>query len=149
MKGTKMEKKKYKIGYTTGVFDMFHIGHLNILRRAKEQCDYLIVGVSLDEVVLSYKNKKPIIPYEDRAAIVGAIKYVDKVIPQCSMNKMEAYEKYKFDAIFHGSDWKGTDRYNKIIEEFSAIGVDVVFLPHTEGISSTLIREKKGEGNED
>ena len=134
--------KKYKIGYTTGVFDMFHIGHLNILRRAKEQCEYLIVGISTDEVVESYKHKTPIICFEERCAIVEAIKYVDEVVPQTSMDKMDAYKKLKFNALFHGSDWKGSDMYEKITEEFSALGVDVVFLPHTEGVSSTLIREK-------
>ncbi len=137
-----MSDKRYKIGYTTGVFDMFHVGHLNILRRAKEQCEYLIVGVSTDEVVQSYKKRTPIIPFEDRRAIIEAIKYVDKVVPQTSMNKMEAYKRLKFDALFHGSDWQGSDMYKKITADFSALGVDVVFLPHTEGISSTMIREK-------
>lgn len=137
--------KKYKIGYTTGVFDMFHIGHLNILKRAKEQCEYLIVGVSTDEVVEEYKHKVPIIPFDERCAIVSAIKYVDKVVPQTSMDKMEAYEKLHFNAIFHGSDWKGSDMYNNIISEFSKIGVDMVFLPHTDGVSSTAIREKLNE----
>lgn len=136
-----MEQKKYKVGYTTGVFDMFHIGHLNILQRAKEQCEYLIVGVSTDEVVQTYKHKCPIIPFEERCAIVSAIKYVDRVVPQESMDKMQAYEKLGFDAIFHGSDWKGSDMYNKISEEFKALGVDVVFLPHTEGVSSTQLAE--------
>ena len=132
--------KKYKIGYTTGVFDMFHIGHLNILKRAKEQCETLIVGVSTDEVVQNYKHKLPIIPFEERCAIVSAIKYVDQVVPQTSMDKMEAYRKFHFDALFHGSDWKGSGMYNDIEESFAGIGVDVVFLPHTDGISSTLIR---------
>lgn len=135
-----MEKKI--IGYTTGVFDMFHIGHLNILKNAKARCDYLIVGVSTDEVVESYKNHLPIVPFEERFEIVSAIKYVDEVVPQTSMNKMEAYKKLKFNVLFHGSDWKGSDMYNKIIEDFSKIGVDVVFLPHTEGTSSTMLREK-------
>lgn len=134
--------KKYQVGYTTGVFDLFHVGHLNILRRAKEQCDYLIVGVSTDEVVEAYKKRMPIIPYEQRAAIVAAIRYVDKVVPQTSMDKMEAYKREKFDVLFHGSDWKGSDMYNKIVEEFSKVGVDVVFLPHTEGVSSSQIREE-------
>lgn len=134
--------KEKIIGYTTGVFDMFHIGHLNILKNAKARCDYLIVGVSTDEVVESYKNHLPIIPFEERFEIVSAIKYVDQVVPQTSMNKMEAYKKLKFDVIFHGSDWKGSDMYNKIVEDFSKIGVDVVFLPHTEGTSSTMLREK-------
>ena len=134
--------KKYKIGYTTGVFDMFHIGHLNIFKRAKEQCEYLIVGVSTDEVVETYKHKRPVIPFEERIAIVEAIRYVDKVVPQTSMEKMEAYEALKFDALFHGSDWKGSEMYEKIVADFEKIGVDVVFLPHTDGISSTIIREK-------
>lgn len=129
------------IGYTTGVFDMFHIGHLNILRRAKEQCDYLIVGVSTDEVVKEYKHKAPVIPFKDRMEIVSAIKYVDKVVPQTSMNKMEAYEKLKFDVLFHGSDWKGSEMYNKIVADFEKIGVKVVFLPHTDGVSSSELRK--------
>ena len=135
--------KKYKIGYTTGVFDMFHIGHLNILKRAKEQCEFLIVGVSTDEIVQSYKHKVPIIPFQQRCAIIEAIKYVDMVVPQTTMDKMVAYEKYKFNALFHGSDWKNSDMYNKIIAEMATVGVDVVFLPHTEGISSTIISEKR------
>ncbi len=134
--------KKYKIGYTTGVFDMFHIGHLNILKRAKEQCEFLIVGVSTDEVVESYKNKTPIICYEERKAIVESIRYVDKVVPQTSMDKMKAWEELHFDVMFHGSDWQGSDMYNKIVEEFFKVGVDVVFLPHTDGISSTILRDK-------
>lgn len=133
--------KNYKIGYTTGVYDMFHIGHLNILKRAKEQCDYLIVGVSTDDVVRSYKNKTPIIPFEERIAIVQELKCVDKAVPQNNMNKMEAWEKLHFNALFHGSDWKGSVMYNKMIDEFAQVGVDVVFLPHTEGVSSTLLSE--------
>ena len=108
-------KKKYKIGYTTGVFDMFHIGHLNILRRAKEQCDYLIVGVSTDELVRDYKNKTPIVPFEERKAIVDAIKYVDEVVPQTSMDKFEAWKKLHFNAIFHGDDWKGSNHRHEIL----------------------------------
>ena len=137
-----MAGKKYKTGYTTGVFDMFHIGHLNILKNAKAQCEYLIVGVSTDEVVESYKHKTPVIGFEERCAIVEAIRYVDKVVPQTSMDKMEAYQNLHFDALFHGSDWKGSKMYDEIIREFEEIGVDVVFLPHTEGISSSLIYEK-------
>lgn len=130
-----------KIGYTTGVFDMFHIGHLNILRQAKAKCDYLIVGVSTDEVVQQYKHKTPIISFMERMAIVGAIRYVDEVVPQTSMDKMEAWKKLHFDVMFHGSDWKGSDMYNKIVEEFKAVGVDVEFLPHTEGVSSTMLAD--------
>ena len=134
--------KKYKVGYTTGVFDLFHIGHLNILRKAKEQCDYLIVGVSTDDCVRTYKKKLPVIPFEQRFEIVKAIKYVDKVVPQISMNKMDAWKELKFDVLFHGSDWQNSEMYNKIIEELKTVGVDVVFLPHTEGVSSSEISRK-------
>ena len=133
--------KKYKIGYTTGVFDMFHVGHLNILKRAKEQCDYLIVGVSTDENVLNYKKKKPIIPFSERVEIVKAIRYVDEVVPQASMDKFAAWEELKFNALFHGSDWKDSEMYRNLIVQFSEVGVDVVFLPHTDGISSTLLSD--------
>ncbi len=134
--------KKYDIGYTTGVFDLFHIGHLNILKRAKEQCNTLIVGVSTDELVLEYKHKLPVIPFENRLAIVEAIKYVDKVVPQVSMDKFEAWKKLKYNAIFHGDDWKGTKLYSDIEEKLNQVGVDVVFLPHTNGVSSSLISNK-------
>lgn len=133
--------KKYKIGYTTGVFDMFHIGHLNILKRSKELCETLIVGVSTDDLVATYKKKKPIIPFEERIEIIKAIKYVDKVIPQTSMDKMEAWKVLHFDVLFHGSDWQNSDMYNKIIKDFEKVNVDVVFIKHTEGVSSTLLSE--------
>ena len=137
------------IGYTTGVFDMFHIGHLNILRQAKEKCDYLIVGVSTDECVESYKNKTPIIPYEQRAAIVEAIKYVDEVVPQTNMDKLEFLKKRHFDVMFHGDEWKGTELYNRYEIEFARMGARIEFLPHTSGISSSLLREiiQKNETN--
>ena len=124
-------EKKYKVGYTTGVYDMFHIGHLNILKRAKEQCEFLIVGVSTDELVEKYKHKTPIIPFEERMAIVAAIKYVDQVVPQFNMDKFEAWEQIHFNALFHGDDWKGSSMYNEIENKFKKIGVDMVFLPHT------------------
>ena len=130
------------IGYTTGVFDMFHIGHLNILRRAKEQCDYLIVGVSTDELVIHDKKHAPIIPFEERCAIVEAIKYVDKVVSQPDKNKLGAWEKYKFNKMFVGSDWKGTDAWNNFEKQFEPLVVEIVYLSHTDGISSTMLREK-------
>lgn len=130
------------VGYTTGVFDLFHIGHLNILRRAKEQCDYLIVGVSTDELVMKDKNKKPVIPFSERFEIVSAIKYVDKVVVQPDKNKLAAWERYHFDKMFVGSDWKGTPQWKKFEEEFAPLGVEIVYLPHTDGISSTILQEK-------
>lgn len=131
--------KKYKVGYTTGVYDMFHIGHLNILKRAKEQCDYLVVGVSTDELVEREKGKTPVIPFEERVAIVEAIKYVDKVVPQVDKNKFEAWEKYQFDKMFVGSDWEGTDQWIQYEKELQPKGVEIVYLPHTNGISSTKL----------
>lgn len=133
--------KKYLVGYTTGVFDMFHIGHLNILRRAKEQCDYLIVGVSTDECVESYKHHSPIICYEDRAAIVAAIKYVDEVVPQNTMDKLEFLKTRHFDVMFHGDEWKGTELYKKYEKEFAEYGAKIEYLTHTEGISSSKLRK--------
>lgn len=130
------------IGYTTGVYDMFHIGHLNILKRAKEQCDYLIVGVSTDELVQHDKHKTPIIPFSERCAIVEAIKYVDKVVPQFDKNKFGAWEKYHFNKMFVGSDWKGTPQWVKFEEEFASVGVEIVYLDHTDGISSTILRNR-------
>ena len=133
--------KKYKIGYTTGVFDLFHIGHLNILKRAKEQCDYLIVGVSTDELVQDYKNKRPIIPFEERKQIVEAIRYVDKVIPQTNMNKYEAWKTEKFNVIFHGDDWKNSSLYKENEIKLKAEGVDFVYFEYTKGTSSTMIKQ--------
>lgn len=132
--------KKYKVGYTTGVYDMFHIGHLNIIKRAKEQCEYLIIGVTTDELV-SYKNKKAVIPHTERMAIVESIKYVDMVVSQENMDKMEAWKKYKFDVMFVGSDWKGTDKWNKFERQFFDVDVDIVYFPYTQGTSSTQLRE--------
>lgn len=133
------------IGYTTGVFDMFHIGHLNILKRAKEKCDFLIVGVSTDEVVQTYKHKTPVIPFAERVEIVSAIKYVDQVVTQETMDKMIAWEKLHFNVLFHGDDWKGSNMYNSIENRLKEVGVEVVFLPHTYGISSTILRDRLNE----
>lgn len=135
-----MEKKI--IGYTTGVFDMFHIGHLNILKRAKEQCDYLIVGVSTDELVEHDKHKTPIIPFENRCAIVEAIRYVDKVVPQIDKNKFEAWKYYHFDKMFVGSDWQGTPQWQGFEKQFEPLGVEIIYLPHTDGISSSILRDR-------
>lgn len=141
-----MTKKKYKVGYTTGVYDMFHIGHLNILRRAKEQCDYLIVGVTTDELCFKRKQKFPVINEQERMEIVSAIRYVDKVIPQTDMEKIRPVKELGADVVFVGSDWKGTDAWNHYEKEFAEIGCTVVYLDHTDGISSTALREKLQEG---
>ena len=137
-----MADKKYKIGYTTGVFDMFHIGHLNILRRAKAQCEYLIVGVTTDALCQARKNHLPVIPEEERMAIVEAIRYVDRVVPQTDMDKIEPVREFGADAVFVGSDWKGTAAWEQYEKEFASVGCTVVYLDHTDGISSTFLREK-------
>ena len=135
-------EKKYKVGYTTGVFDMFHMGHLNILRRAKERCEYLIVGVTTDELCLKRKNKAPIIPEAERIAIVQAIRYVDKVVAQNDMDKLRPVTEYQVDAVFVGSDWKGTPSWVQYEKEFAEVGCSVVYLDHTDGISSSILRER-------
>ena len=129
------------IGYTTGVFDMFHIGHLNIIRASREKCDYLIVGVSTDELVKKEKNKTPVIPFEERIEIVSSLKYVDQVVPQINKNKLAAWEKYHFNRMFVGDDWKGTSAWNHYEIQFQPLGVEIIYLPHTDGISSTKLSE--------
>lgn len=139
--------KKYKLGYTSGVYDMFHVGHLNILEQAKSQCEYLIVGVTTDDLCYERKKKKPIINQEDRIRIVRAIKYVDDVIFQESMDKLEIVNKYGIDVVFVGSDWRGTEAWDEYEKQFKQFGCDVVYIDHTNGISSTILREqlnKKG-----
>lgn len=137
-----MNRKKYKVGYTTGVFDMFHIGHLNILRRAKEQCEYLIVGVTTDELCYSRKKKYPVICEEDRVAIVESIRYVDRVVLQEDMDKLSAVKTYHVNAVFVGSDWKGTPQWQQYEKEFALMDCETVYLDHTEGISSSVLRER-------
>lgn len=141
-----MIEKKYKIGYTTGVFDMFHIGHLNILKRAKEQCDYLIVGVTTDALCYERKKKYPIICETDRMAIIAELRCVDQVIPQVNMDKLEAVKKYGIEAVFVGSDWKNTDAWKQYEKEFADVGCTVVYLDHTDGISSTILRDRLNAG---
>lgn len=140
--------KKYKIGYTTGVYDMFHIGHLNVLQRAKEQCEYLIVGVTTDALCEQRKQKLPIICEADRVAIVQALRCVDQVVLQETMDKAEAVRCYHVDAVFVGSDWKGTPSWTQYEAEFAQLGCEVVYLDHTDGISSTILRDKLNQQHE-
>ena len=130
------------IGYTAGVFDMFHIGHLNILKRAKEQCYYLIVGVTTDQLCLERKKKLPVIRENDRIEIVRAIRYVDEAVFQEDMNKRRAVEKFHVSKVFVGSDWKGTPSWERYEMEFAELGCRVVYLDYTQGISSTQLRER-------
>ncbi|WP_334083696.1 adenylyltransferase/cytidyltransferase family protein [Helicobacter typhlonius] len=126
------------VGYTTGVYDLFHIGHLNLLRNAKSMCDKLIVGITIDELV-GYKNKKAVIPFHERMEIVRNIRFVDAVIPQENMDKLAMHDKLKFDIMFVGDDWFATPKWQKIDEEFAKRGVRIVYFPYTQGTSSTLL----------
>lgn len=128
------------IGYTTGVFDLLHVGHINLLQRAKSMCDKLIVGVTVDELV-AYKNKRAVIPFEERMNIVMSMRYVDMVVPQDNMDKLEAWQRYKFDLMFVGDDWYKTDKWDSIERSLESKGVRVMYFPYTKGISSTLINE--------
>lgn len=136
------EKTKFRIGYTAGVFDLFHIGHLNILRRAKANCDILIVGVTTDELCFQRKGKFPVVSQADRVAIIEAIRYVDRVVLQEDMDKLAVVKRVGAEAVFVGSDWKGTPEWRKYEKEFANIGCEVIYLEHTEGISSTILRER-------
>lgn len=128
------------IGYTTGVFDLFHIGHLNMLKNAKAMCDKLIVGVTVDELV-AYKHKKAVIPFEERMEIVRNIECVDVAVPQTSMDKFEAWKKLRFDIMFVGDDWYGTNKWKELEKQLSEVGVRILYFPYTKGTSSTLINE--------
>ncbi len=130
------------IGYTQGTFDVFHIGHLNLLKNAKALCDYLIVGVNTDELVELYKKKKSIIPLGERMAILSELRCVDEVIACDTLDKEMIYRKKRFDAIFIGDDWKGNERWAATEEQMKKYGVRVVYLPYTKNTSSTLVREK-------
>ena len=138
-------ENKMKIGYTQGVFDMFHIGHLNLLNRAKAQCDMLIVGVNSDALVESYKHKTPVICEEFRKEIVENIKAVDRAFIVNTLDKLEILEKIPFDTIFIGDDWKGSQRWSATQEALKKRGIDVVFLPYTQNISSSFLRNQKEE----
>lgn len=131
-----------KIGYTTGVFDMFHVGHLNILREAKKHCEYLIVGVSTDELVQEYKHKVPIIPFVDRVEILESIKFVDKVVPQTDRDKIAAFYKYRFDCMFVGSDWKNTPLFDEVEAFLKKNGAEVFYIDYTQKVSSTILRTR-------
>jgi glycerol-3-phosphate cytidylyltransferase len=128
------------VGYTTGVYDLFHIGHLNLLKNAKGLCDKLIVGVTVDELV-AYKNKNAVIPFAERLEIIRNIKYVDAAIPQTDMDKFKIWEKLRFDVMFVGDDWFKSDKWRTFEKKFNKVGVRIVYFPYTQGTSSTLINE--------
>ena len=137
--------KKYSVGYTQGVYDMFHIGHLNLIKHAKEQCERLIVGVNTDDLVKKYKKRQTVIPENERIEIVKNIKGVDEALLVNTLDKIILYDKLSFDVVFIGNDWKGTERWKETEYMLAMRGVDVVYLPYTPNISSTLLRLEKGK----
>lgn len=128
------------IGYTSGVFDLFHVGHVNILRNAKSMCNRLIVGVTVDDLVM-YKNKKAVIPFDERVEIVRTCKYVDLAVPQTTMDKFDAFNRYKFNIMFVGDDWHKTEKWDSFEKQFLDVGVKIIYFPYTKNTSSTLINE--------
>jgi glycerol-3-phosphate cytidylyltransferase len=134
-------KKKLIIGYTTGVFDLFHIGHVKILQKAKSLCDKLIVGVSTDSLVKKYKNKKPIIPFSERVEVIRNSRCVDLVVSQNSLDKFKNWKKLKYDVMFVGDDWYATKKWGDLDKEFRKHGVKIIYLPYTKKTSSTKINK--------
>ena len=136
--------KDKTIGYTTGVYDLFHIGHVNLLKKAKIMCDYLIVGCSNDEVVKEMKNKNPVIPFNERLEILKSIKYIDEVVEQTRdlyINKIKAAEIYKFNKMFVGDDWKNSEKFNNLESNLAKLNIELVYFPYTKGTSSTKINK--------
>ena len=132
---------KKVIGYTTGVYDLFHIGHLRLLKRAKMHCDYLIVGVSSDELVVSYKNKRPIIPFAHRMEIINALSYVDEVVVQTTRDKKQQFDEICYDILFVGDDWKGDSLWNDLEAYLGESGASITYFPYTKTVSTTKYTE--------
>jgi glycerol-3-phosphate cytidylyltransferase len=129
------------VGYAPGAYDMFHIGHLNILKRAAAECDRLVVGVVSDEVVLKAKGKLPIVPFEERLEIVRSIRYVDDAVADLHVDKFDAWRHLRFDVLFKGDDWRGTERGIKLEGELASVGARIVYFPYTIHTSSTALRK--------
>ncbi len=142
-----MDKKTLRVGYTCGVYDMFHVGHLNLFERCKQKCDYLIVGICDDEYVRNVKHKEPVIPEEDRKRIVGALKCVDEVVmidTETTVDKLLAWNKFHYNVLFAGSDWAGSERFKETDRQFkdNNLDIEVVFFPYTQSVSTSMLREK-------
>ena len=129
-----------RISYASGAFDLFHIGHLNLLRRAKEQCDFLIAGVVADEVLTQHKKVTPVIPFSERLEIVRNVRFVDMAHAAMTNDKTEIWKELRFNVLFKGNDWQGTEKGNRLERDFAALGVDVVYFPYTQATSSSALR---------
>ena len=136
---------KRRIGYAPGVYDLFHIGHLNLLARARERCDHLVAGVVSDELAAGAKGRLPVVPLEERLEIVRSIRHVDEAVAEVLPEKLDTWRQLRFDVIFKGDDWKGTPKGDKLERDFASVGVEVVYLPYTVHTSSTMLRQVVGE----
>ena len=131
------------IGYTAGAFDLFHVGHLNLLKKSKENCDKLIVGITTDELIFQTKHKHPFVSLKDRMEIISSIKYVDQVVVQDDLDKVKAWERYKYDILFSGDDWKGNPRwldYERRLKQCGS-GIDIMYFSYTNSVSSTKLQD--------
>lgn len=133
---------RYEVGYASGVFDLFHVGHLNILRRARARCEHLVVGVASDEYVGALKGSTPVIPFDERLDIVSAIGIVDEVIVDHDEDKTLAWQRRHFDVIFKGDDWRGAPKGRRLEADMRSLGVDVVYFPYTSHTSSAMLRAR-------
>jgi glycerol-3-phosphate cytidylyltransferase len=129
-----------RVGYVPGVFDLFHVGHVNVLRNARQFCDHLIAGVVSDELAMRNKGIRPVVPLDERLEIVGSIRWVDEAVTEDVPHKLEMWERLQFDVIIKGDDWKGTDRGDKLESDFATVGVEVAYVPYTKRTSSTMLR---------
>ena len=129
-----------RIGYAPGAFDQFHIGHLNLLRRAKERCDFLIAGVVADKVLIEHKKVMPVIPFAERLEIVRNVRFVDMALAAVTNDKTEIWRELRFNVLFKGNDWQGTEKGKRLERDFAALGVDVVYFPYTQATSSSALR---------
>jgi glycerol-3-phosphate cytidylyltransferase len=130
------------VGYAPGAYDLFHVGHLNLLRRVRLECDYLIAGVVSDEVALTQKGRLPVVPQEERLEIVASLDVVDEAVMEWTTDKLETWERVRFDVIYKGSDWTGSAKWTELERQFALRGVRVVYLPYTEHVSTSILRTK-------
>ncbi|BBA97074.1 putative cytidyltransferase [Actinacidiphila reveromycinica] len=130
----------HRVGYAPGVYDLFHVGHLNILRHARSQCDYLVAGVVSDEMAELAKGRSPVVPLVERLEIVRSVRFVDAAFVETVPDKLETWRQVRFDVLFKGDDWRGTDKGRRLERKFAAVGVEIVYFPYTVHTSSTQLR---------
>jgi glycerol-3-phosphate cytidylyltransferase len=129
-----------RVGYAPGVYDLFHVGHLNILRRARSQCDRLIAGVVSDEMAVLAKGRPPVVPLNERLEIVRSCRFVDEAVAETLPDKLDTWRQTPFDILFKGDDWRGTKKGERLERDFATVGVEIVYFPYTVQTSSTLLR---------